>query len=185
MVVTGNISRGQSVDASCFISAMLTSSLLVNTSGKCWPQGLCTCYSFCLEWFHPDHCMTHSFIKCRLRITFSETFSLGTPSPNPPYTHKSLSMLLPLVFFRKDLLRRWPLSRGLDEVRIGTMKTSRKWAVHLEENAKGLRWERANREASVPGYNRSGILSLGALVSTLELILNEIENHVKGFLKIF
>jgi len=33
----------------------------------------------------------------------------------------------------------------------------------------------------VPGYNRSGILSLGALVSTLELILNEIENHVKGF----
>jgi len=135
---------------------MLTSSLLVNTSGKCWPQGLCTCYSFCLEWFHPDHCMTHSFIKCRLRITFSETFSLGTSSPNPPYTHKSLSMLLPLVFFRKDLLRRWPLSRGLDEVRIGTMKTSRKWAVHLEENAKGLRWERANREASVPGYNRSG-----------------------------
>ena len=77
------------------------------------------------------------------------------------------------------------MSRGLDEVRIGTMKTSRKRAVHFEENAKGLRWERANREASVSGYNRSEILSLGAVVSTWELILNEIENHVKGFLKYF
>lgn len=180
--MTGNISRCQSVSVSCFISATLTPPLLVNTASKCWPQGLCTCYSFCLGWFHPDICLTHAPIKCRPSITFSETFALSTPPPTPLiHTDHSPGLWPALFFFRKDLLRRWALSRVLDEVRIGTMKTSRKWTVHLKENAKGLRWGRANREASVPGHKRSGILSLGAAVSTLELILNETENHVKGF----
>lgn len=42
-------------------------------------------------------------------------------------------------------------------------------------------WERGpTGRANVPGYKRSGVLSLGAVLSTLELIVNETENHVKG-----
>lgn len=115
----------------------LTSSLLVNTSSKCSLRA----FALATPSFWNDFTQITAWLTLLLNVDSespSQRHFHWVHHPQAPlYTKITLRVCTPtLGFFRKDSLRRWPLSTGLDEVRIGTMKTCRKWTVYLKENAK-------------------------------------------------